>query len=219
MTPETVFSKLCTFERTVTNVKDLPTSSFPEIAFVGRSNVGKSSLLNALCGRTRLARISHTPGRTQALNFFNLADYCYLVDLPGYGYAKAAYTKILEWGKTVEDYLKDRPSLLRVYILVDGRHGLKPLDIWMMDLLDAAAQPYQIVLTKGDKVSLLQQEKLSKDMEEDLKFHPAAHPHVLFTSSRDKKGMESLRKSVFENIFPPLGEDPVILKDKDFVET
>ena len=153
LTPENLFTKLCTFEKTVTAVRDLPTTNLPEIAFVGRSNVGKSSLLNALCGRVRLARMSHTPGRTQALNYFNLDGLCYLVDLPGYGYAKVARSKVIAWGETVEAYLNDRPTLMRVFVLVDSRHGLKPLDEWMMSLLDRAAQSYQIILTKVDKVS------------------------------------------------------------------
>lgn len=197
LSAQSLFSKLCVFEKTVTSVADLSPSSLPEFAFVGRSNVGKSSLLNALCGRVGLARISHTPGRTQALNFFNLSNICYLVDLPGYGYAQASHKKILAWGKTVEDYLKGRQSLKRVFILVDGRHGLKPLDVWMMSLLDAAAQSYQIILTKVDKVSAAELQERIETLSLILKNHPAAYPECLLTSSREKKGIESLRETIF----------------------
>ncbi|OYZ37061.1 MAG: hypothetical protein B7Y25_05600 [Alphaproteobacteria bacterium 16-39-46] len=202
ITPENLFTKLCTFEKTVTAVRDLPTTNLPEIAFVGRSNVGKSSLLNALCGRVRLARMSHTPGRTQALNYFNLDGLCYLVDLPGYGYAKVARSKVIAWGETVEAYLNDRPTLMRVFVLVDSRHGLKPLDEWMMSLLDRAAQSYQIILTKVDKVSALHLSEIKEHITESLKFHAAAHPEILATSARDKKGLDDLKKSFFEVLFP-----------------
>ncbi len=218
LTPGTLFSKLCTFEKTVTAVCDLPTTNLPEIAFVGRSNVGKSSLLNALCGRVRLARMSHTPGRTQALNYFNLDNLCYLVDLPGYGYAKVARSKVIAWGETVEAYLNDRPTLSRVFILVDSRHGLKPLDEWMMCLLDKAAQSYQIILTKVDKVSGLHLSETKERITESLKFHPAAHPHILFTSARDKKGIDDLRKTFFEIIFPNSCSEETNIQEKTVLE-
>lgn len=202
LTSQTLFLKPCTFEKTVVDIADLPTTKLPEVAFVGRSNVGKSSLLNALCGRVRLARMSHTPGRTQALNFFNLSNLCYLVDLPGYGYAKVARSKAISWGQTVEAYLNDRPSLYRVFILVDSRHGLKPLDEWMMSLLDQAAQSYQILLTKVDKVSMTHLSELKEKITENLKMHPAAYPEILFTSAREKKGIDDLRKIFFNLLFP-----------------
>lgn len=196
-TSAALFSKLCVFVKTVTSIKDLPKEDFPEIGFVGRSNVGKSSLLNALCGRTHLARVSHTPGRTQALNFFNLADVLYLVDLPGYGYAKTSHTKILAWGKLVEQYLKERVSLKRIFILVDSRHGLKPLDDWMMSFLDTHGAPYQIILTKIDKVSKAHLSNLIQLIEQTLKHYPAACPTVLSTSARKKEGIIELRDTVF----------------------
>lgn len=183
-------------------MEDLPLADLPEIGFVGRSNVGKSSLLNALCGRTHLARVSHTPGRTQALNFFNLADVLYLVDLPGYGYAKTSNAKILAWGKLVEKYLKERVSLKRIFILVDSRHGLKPIDDWMMTLLDSNAASYQIVLTKIDKVSKTHLLHLVQSIEQILKHHPAACPTVLSTSARKRQGMLELRESIFEILYP-----------------
>jgi len=213
LTPQTLFTKLCTFEKTVTAVRDLPTKNLPEIAFVGRSNVGKSSLLNALCGRVRLARMSHTPGRTQALNFFNLDNLCYLVDLPGYGYAKVARSKALAWGETVEAYLYDRPMLMRVFVLVDSRHGLKPLDEWMMSLLDKAAQSYQIILTKTDKISKSHLIEIKEQISRNLEGHAAAYPEILATSSRDKKGIDDLRKSFFEVIFPKVPLENINLKN------
>ncbi|MBS0185691.1 MAG: YihA family ribosome biogenesis GTP-binding protein [Proteobacteria bacterium] len=214
LTPQTLFTKLCSFEKTVTSVRDLPTGDLPEIAFIGRSNVGKSSLLNALCGRVRLARMSHTPGRTQALNFFNLDNLCYLVDLPGYGYAKVARSKALAWGETVEAYLNDRPTLMRVFVLVDSRHGLKPLDEWMMSLLDKAAQSYQIILTKTDKVSKSHLLEIKEQVARSLKGHVAAYPEILATSSRDKKGIDDLRKSFFEALFPKISTEEDISKIK-----
>ena len=181
-------------------MEDLPKADLPEIGFVGRSNVGKSSLLNALCGRTHLARVSHTPGRTQALNFFNLADVLYLIDLPGYGYAKTSHAKILAWGKLVEQYLKKRVSLKRIFVLVDSRHGLKPLDDWMMTFLDSHAASYQIVLTKTDKVSKTHLSELVQSIEQVLKHYPAACPTVLSTSARKKQGMTELRDAIFDMV-------------------
>lgn len=198
LTPQTLFSKTCIFEKTVTVLENLPQTLLSEVAFVGRSNVGKSSLLNALCGRVNLARISHTPGRTQALNFFNLGDIFYLVDLPGYGYAKVARSKAIAWGRLVEGYLLSRSFLKRVFILVDSRHGLKPLDEWMMTFLDQCAQSYQIVLTKTDKVSVSHLSALLKSVEDALKSHPAAYPIPLTTSARGKKGIEDLRRAIYE---------------------
>lgn len=179
------------------NVEALPNPRLPEFAFAGRSNVGKSSLLNALCSRQGLARTSNTPGRTQTINFFSLNDRLLLVDLPGYGYAKAAKSKIAEWGKVVELYLKGRVPLKRVFVLVDSRHGFKPVDYWVMELLDGAAQSYQIVLTKTDKTSATALKALCEDILIKLKKHPAAHPELLTTSSSKKLGLESLRSEIF----------------------
>lgn len=176
----------------MSNLAQLPESDVPEVAFAGRSNVGKSSLLNALTGRRDLARTSNTPGRTQQLNFFNLSDRLYLVDMPGYGYAKVSKKMRSEWDTLIFDYLRGRPNLRCVFVLVDSRHGLKESDEMIMEMLDDAAVPYRIILTKVDK-----QKKVGavvKDVEEKLGAHAAAWPEVLTTSSDDKIGLEEVRE-------------------------
>jgi len=166
-----------------------------EIAFAGRSNVGKSSLINALAGRKSLARTSHTPGRTQELIFFS-GSRATLVDMPGYGYAAAAKTKVKAWTALIHAYLRGRQNLARVYLLVDGRHGLKAADDAVLDTLDEAAVSYQIVLTKADQVKPAELAERLAEVTAALARRPAAYPHVLATSARDGTGVPELRAAV-----------------------
>jgi GTP-binding protein len=191
-----MFAGPCEFIAGTNNLGALPDMALPEIAFAGRSNVGKSSLVNALTGRRTLARTSQTPGRTQQINFFNLSDAIYLVDLPGYGYAKASKTSIKNWTDLVNTYLKGRASLARVIVLIDSRHGLKDKDRDVMTMLDINAVPYQVVLTKIDKTP---QKELAKRLSEtyvELRKHVAAHPEIISTSSEKAIGIEALRAHI-----------------------
>ncbi|GJL98267.1 MAG: putative GTP-binding protein EngB [Hyphobacterium sp.] len=174
----------------------LPPPNLPEVAFWGRSNVGKSSLINALTNRKQLARASGDPGRTRELNFFNLADAIHLVDLPGYGFAKAPKKTAEIWTRLTEAFLKGRPNLKRVYVLIDARHGLKPADRLMMDGLDEAAVSYQIVLTKADKLKPGQLETMSSTTLQQLAKRPAAFPEIIPTSSAKKTGLNDLRDAI-----------------------
>lgn len=198
--PRWLFAQECTFVAGADDVEALPAPTLPEIAFAGRSNVGKSSLINALMGRKSLARVSHTPGRTQQLNFFLLAKHLYIVDMPGYGYAAVSKTKLKVFSELIQSYLKGRVPLKRVFLLIDSRHGLKPPDLVVMELLDKAAVSYQIVLTKIDKTSSSDLEKLLDSLTTTLKKHPAAFPTPLLTSSHTKEGLESLRECIGEMV-------------------
>lgn len=191
-----LFAQKCEFEWGVDQLSQLPPVGLTEIAFVGRSNVGKSSLVNALTGRKTLARTSNTPGRTQQLNFFNLGDRLRLVDLPGYGYAKVSKQKIAAWTKDLKSYLKGRVTLARALVLVDGRHGLKESDLEIMRMMDDAAVPYRVVLTKCDKVKKADLPKLVQKVSEKLKKHPAAFPLPYVTSSEKNIGISALRASI-----------------------
>ncbi len=196
-----LFAGECAFLWAAANIAQLPPPDAPEIAFAGRSNVGKSSLLNALTNRKTLARTSHTPGRTRELNFFALgggADTAKLrlVDMPGYGYAAASKEKAASWSRLIEDFLRGRAQLVRVFLLIDGRHGAKPIDIEMLDLLDRLAVSYQIVLTKQDEVRAAEREgRLAATLALIAK-RPAAFPEVVFTSSRSGKGIGDLRAAI-----------------------
>jgi len=180
----------------------LPDPDAPEIAFAGRSNVGKSSLLNALTGRRGLARTSNTPGRTQELNFFDVGEplVLRLVDMPGYGFAKAPKDVVKRWRRLVNDFLRGRAVLKRALILVDSRHGLKPPDEEMMAMLDAAAVSYHIVLTKADKVKPSELVRVRDAVAARARAHTAAHPDILATSSETGEGIAALRAAIVDAI-------------------
>jgi len=191
-----LFARECIFVAGAPTIEALPPIGLPEIAFAGRSNVGKSSLVNALTGRKTLARVSNTPGRTQQLNFFDLGGHLGLVDMPGYGYAAVSKSKIADWTKLVESYLRGRASLQRIYLLVDSRHGFKDVDHEQMTAFDRAAASYAVVLTKGDEIKMRDREARVAETEAALVRHPAAYPTVILTSSETGVGIGELRESV-----------------------
>lgn len=188
-----LFAQECTFLKSVDRIENLPGYHLTEIAFAGRSNVGKSTLINALTNRKTLARASNTPGRTQMLNFFQLHDEMILVDMPGYGYAEAPKALVAKWQKLVRQYLLGRPTLKRVYVLIDSRHGIKTNDREIMKMLDETAVSYQVVLTKLDKISATALEKVQNDVQNELSKHGAAYPILGITSSEKRIGIENLR--------------------------
>jgi len=192
-----LFAGECEFLMGAVGLDNLPLSHLPEVAFAGRSNVGKSSLLNALTGRNKLARTSNTPGRTQELNFFKIGDEEKLalsvVDLPGYGYAKVSKDKVAAWVKLLKSYLRGRPNLRRVFVLVDSRHGIKASDAEIMSMLDEAAVNYQIVLTKSDKLKTPERESVLARTQDEVRKRVACHPIVLLTSAEKKWGIEEVR--------------------------
>ncbi|PPD00666.1 MAG: YihA family ribosome biogenesis GTP-binding protein [Hyphomicrobium sp.] len=192
-----LFTLAWTFARGSPDLNHLPPDDRPEIAFAGRSNVGKSTLINALVGQTHLARASNTPGRTQELNFFTLPDErLFIVDMPGYGYAEAPKGKVAAWNRVLRGYLSGRRTLLRVFVLIDARHGIKEADAGILKLLDTAAVSYQAVLTKGDKISRTALEKVTAETRAELSKHPAAYPEILVTSAEKGMGIEELRASI-----------------------
>lgn len=195
-TARKLFAGTCDFVLGVAGLNQLPESDRPEVAFAGRSNVGKSSLMNALTGRKALARTSHTPGRTQQLNYFDLGEMLYLVDMPGYGYAKVSKTERKAWDNLIRSYLKGRAALRCVFILVDARHGLKDSDIDIMKMLDETAVSYRIVLTKTDKVKREELEKTTAAILAVLKKHPAAYPTILPTSAHKGQGVNLLQATI-----------------------
>ena len=191
-----LFAGACDFVAGATTVEALPGASLPEVAFVGRSNVGKSSLINALTGRRTLARVSRSPGRTQQINFFALANRLMLVDLPGYGYAAVAKTTKRGWSALAEAYLKGRPSLRRALILIDARHGLKDLDRATFKALDDAAVSWQAVLTKADLVSTADIAARRRELAAAIAKSKAGHPDIPATSAERGDGIPELRVSL-----------------------
>ncbi|MGI9380830.1 MAG: ribosome biogenesis GTP-binding protein YihA/YsxC [Methyloligellaceae bacterium] len=191
-----LFSNTCNFIKGVVSIDDLPAGDRMEVAFAGRSNVGKSSLINALCNRKNLARTSNTPGRTREINFFELTSQYYIVDLPGYGYARVSKSTVSRWTALMKAYLRGRTSLRRVFVLIDSRHGLKKSDLEFCAELDTAAVSYQCVLTKIDKIKRTNLEKTITATEKLLAKHPAAFPEILVTSSQKNIGLDELRETI-----------------------
>ncbi|MGJ3263652.1 MAG: ribosome biogenesis GTP-binding protein YihA/YsxC [Salinarimonas sp.] len=191
-----IFAREAAFRTAADKAESLPAMEGLEIAFAGRSNVGKSSLVNALTGRNALARTSHTPGRTQQLIFFDVAGLFTLVDMPGYGYAAVSKQKVAAWTQLVREYLRGRANLVRILLLIDARHGIKPNDAEIMDMLDKAAVSYQIVLTKADAPKTPELDAVIARTREQIARRPAAHPTVLVTSSRTAEGVVELRAAI-----------------------
>ena len=192
-----LFSNRCNFIKGVASIEGLEHSIMPEVAFLGRSNVGKSSLLNAITKRSKLAHTSKTPGRTQELNFFSFGEdmpMMTIVDMPGYGFAKASKSKIAEWTELSRYYLQNRSNLRRVFLLIDARHDIKPSDEEIMSMLDNCAVSYQIILTKIDKIKD-RDKKISKTLD-SVKSHVAVHPVIYSTSSHKETGLEDLRNGI-----------------------
>ncbi|MEP7348609.1 MAG: ribosome biogenesis GTP-binding protein YihA/YsxC [Sphingorhabdus sp.] len=200
--PNRIFSGPVTFLKSAPKLEFLPEPTVPEIAFAGRSNVGKSSLINALVNRNNLARASNTPGRTQELNFFDVGAPALfrIVDMPGYGYAKAPVKTVQQWRYLINDYLRGRVVLKRVFVLIDSRHGIKEVDHDIMGMLDAAAISYRIVLTKTDKIKATEREAVEIDTMAKLRKHVAAYPDLSVTSAEKKGGIEDLRRAVLEAV-------------------
>ena len=188
-----LFARGADFVKGVVAMDGLPPADRLEICFSGRSNVGKSSLINALTGRKNLARASNTPGRTQEINFFTLGESHYVVDLPGYGYAEAPVAVVEKWQKLLKAYLSGRVSLRRAFVLIDTRHGIKAVDDEIMTLLDQSAVTFQVVMTKADKVKEAERDKILAQVRKALSKHPAAYPELLMTSSEKGWGIENLR--------------------------
>ena len=191
-----LFAGQCEFVAAANNLASLPPISLPEIAFAGRSNVGKSSLINALTSRNNLARTSQTPGRTRQLIFFSLSGRLQLVDLPGYGYAKAPKTDIQAWTKLTKQFLAGRQTLQRLMLLIDSRRGINEADRQMMKLMDEQAVSWAVVLTKMDKLTARQQDEIISNTSAQISKHVAAFPHVWTTSSAEKTGIEALRAHI-----------------------
>lgn len=181
------------FLKGVVAISGLPPADRLEVCFAGRSNVGKSSLINALTGRKSLARTSNTPGRTQEINYFTLGDHGYLVDLPGYGFAEAPVPVVRQWQELLKSFLSGRATLRRAFVLIDMRHGIKKVDEEILDLLNKSAVTFQVVLTKSDKVKATDREKTLAQVRKVLANHPAAFPEILITSSEKGDGIEALR--------------------------
>lgn len=193
---EDLFKDSTSFMLGVAKLEQLPLTELNEVAFAGRSNVGKSSLINAITGQKGLAKTSNTPGRTQQLNYFSVADKILMVDLPGYGYAQAPESLVKQWQKLIFTYLQGRVNLKRVFVLIDSRHGIKKVDEEIMEMLDKAAVTYQLVLTKSDKISQVALAKILAETEQKTAKHPAAYIKVLATSSEKNIGIENIRAEI-----------------------
>jgi GTP-binding protein len=201
-----LFAQECDFIAGIAELAQLPPAGLPEVAFAGRSNVGKSSLINALTGRNQLARISRTPGRTQQINMFDLGSRLTLVDLPGYGFAQAPKPKVEAWQRLIRSYLRGRAGLMRTCLLIDARHGLKPVDLDFMAMLGEVAVAYQPVLTKADLVRPGALADLIETLRADLARKPGAHPEIIATSAREGTGVERLRAALATLAIPPCEE-------------
>ena len=188
-----LFSGPVDFLKGVVAMDGLPNADRVEVCFAGRSNVGKSTLINAITNRKGLARASNTPGRTQEINFFELGAQRYLVDLPGYGFANAPLAVVEKWQRLLKSYLSGRPNLRRAFVLIDSRHGIKPVDEEIMQLMDRSALTFQVVLTKIDKIKQPEQEKVLLQVRKKLAKHPAAFPELIITSSEKGEGIATLR--------------------------
>ena len=195
-----LFAGPCDFLKGVVAMDGMPPADRLEVCFAGRSNVGKSTLINALTGREALARASNTPGRTQEINFFTLGDAHYLVDLPGYGFAKAPKPVVEKWQALLKAYLAGRPTLRRVFLLVDGRHGVKPVDAEIMDLLNRSAVTFQVVLTKTDKLKAAELGHIVEGVNTALAPHPAAYPEIIVTSAETGSGIDTLRSAIADMV-------------------
>ncbi|WP_068118467.1 ribosome biogenesis GTP-binding protein YihA/YsxC [Tropicimonas marinistellae] len=191
-----LFAGQTEFLKGVVAMSGLPPADRLEVCFAGRSNVGKSTLINALTGHKALARASNTPGRTQEINFFTLQDSHYLVDLPGYGFAKAPVAVVEKWQRLLKAYLSGRATLRRAFVLIDARHGIKAVDKEILGLLDKAAVPFQVVLTKADKVKAADRETVLAQVRASLQPHPAAYPEMVLTSSETGAGIPTLRSII-----------------------
>jgi GTP-binding protein len=202
MDPNKIFSGPVAFLKSAPGLEFLPEPEVPEIAFAGRSNVGKSSLINAIVNRNGLARASNTPGRTQELNFFDVGDPVQfrICDMPGYGYAKAPIKTVQKWRYLVNDYLRGRQVLKRAFLLIDSRHGIKDVDREIMKMLDGAAVSYRIVLTKTDKIKASELATVEAATMDELRKHSAAFPLISATSAEKKGGIDALREAVLEAI-------------------
>ena len=200
-----LFAGPIAFLKSAPDLKFLPDMAVNEVAFAGRSNVGKSSLLNALTNRNGLARTSNTPGRTQELNFFDVGDPLRfrLVDMPGYGYAKAPKDMVKKWRFLVNDYLRGRAVLKRTLVLIDSRHGIKDVDVDMLDMLDGAAVSYRIILTKADKIKASALQAMHEKVAAEAKKHPAAYPEIHLTSAEKGQGIAALRAAVVADALTP----------------
>jgi GTP-binding protein len=191
-----LFAQECRFVAGTETLDRLPPPGLPEVAFAGRSNVGKSSLLNALTGRKHLARVSNTPGRTQQINFFDLGSHLMLVDLPGHGYAKVSRSKVKGWTRLVDSYIRGRPNLCRILLLVDANVGTKDADETLMDLMDESGLSYQIVMTKADRLKPAALEKMRAKLSTQVRKRPACHPEIPATSAEDGAGIAELRQAL-----------------------
>ncbi len=198
-----LFAQECRFLRPIVSLEDVPDTELPEVAFIGRSNVGKSSLINALTGRNALARVSNTPGRTREINLFDLGRQLILVDLPGYGFARVAKAQSAAWRQLISGYLKGRPQLARVCLLIDSRHGVKDSDEEMMGLLDGAAVSFQTVLTKIDKIAATEIPNVLNATTSATSKHTAGHPDVFVTSAETGAGLPELRAALADVALAP----------------